>query len=95
MTNNITEHQSEQTEQFLRAIDIISRSLPHTNDAAKMARKDALSFQIAYGFPHIFFTISPADDSSLIINVYSGIDNEMKRRGDTVEKFFERLTKDD
>jgi Helitron helicase-like domain at N-terminus len=58
---------------FLRMIRCVTKNLPHTSKAAKDARKDVLSLQIIFGLPNIFFTVSPADDNSIIIAVYSGI----------------------
>jgi hypothetical protein len=68
-TNDESHHASE----FLGQINAMSKALPHTNAAARKGRKDALSMQINFGFPNIFFTVSPPDDNSFIITVYSGI----------------------
>ena len=79
--------------EFLGQINAISKALPHTNDVAKKGRKDVLAMQINYGFPDIFFTISPPDDNSFIITVYSGIKELPRDVNNLTQEELTRLAK--
>jgi len=57
--------------QFLSAIDAVTKSVPHTNEAAKRARQDGEAHQHEFGLSHYFLTVTPDDDSSHIIQVYT------------------------
>jgi len=57
--------------QFLSAIDAVTKSVPHTNEAAKRARQDGEAHQHEFGLSHYFLTVTPDDDSSYIIQVYT------------------------
>jgi len=58
--------------QFLSAIDAVSRAVPHTNEAAKRARSDGEAHQHQFGLSHYFLTVTPDDDSSFLVQVFSG-----------------------
>lgn len=57
--------------QFLSAIDAVSRAVPHTNEAAKRARQDGEAHQHQFGLSHYFLTVTPYDDNSYLVQVYS------------------------
>ena len=61
--------------QFLDSIHLLTKAMPHTNEAAQKARNDLQSMQIKHGQPHLFITVSPSDDNSMILNVYGKLDN--------------------
>lgn len=79
--------------EFLGQINAMSAALPHTNAAAKKGRKDVLSMQANFGFPDIFFTISPPDDNSFIITVYCGIEELPRDVNNMTEEELTRLAK--
>ena len=79
--------------EFLNQMNARSRSLPHTDEAAKKGRKDILSMQANFGFPDMFFTISPPDDNSFIITVYSGIEELPRDVNHLTEEELTRLAK--
>ena len=57
---------------FLQTIDAITKSAPHTNGAAKAAMRDGEALQHHFGIPSYFFTVTPDDDNSFLLQVYSG-----------------------
>ena len=57
---------------FISCIDAIAGRIPHTNEAAKSARKTAESMQHHFGCPSYFLTVTPDDDNSYILQVLSG-----------------------
>ena len=61
-------------DQFLKAVDAIGRGVAHTNEAAKKARRTAESIQHNFGMPTHFFTVTPDDDNSILVQVYSQTD---------------------
>ena len=61
-------------EQFLKAIDAIGRGVAHTNEAAKRARRTAECIQHNFGMPTHFLTVTPDDDNSILLQVYSQTD---------------------
>ena len=79
---------------FLNLLSAMTRSLPHTNEAAKQGRRNVINMQIEFGFPHIFFTISPPDDNSLIICTYGGIQNMPKDPFEMTEEELISLSKE-
>jgi hypothetical protein len=79
--------------EFLGQISAMSKALPHTNEAATKGRKDVLSMQANFGFPDIFFTISPPDDNSFIITVYCGIEELPQNVNILTEEELTRLAK--
>ena len=56
---------------FVGVIDAVSRSVPHTNEAAKRARQDGEAHQHYFGLPHFFLTTTPDDDNSFLVQVYA------------------------
>ena len=58
---------------FLNSLDAIARSIPHSTDAAKRARRDAEAHQHYFGMPSMFLTVAPDDDNSFLVQVLSGI----------------------
>ena len=69
---------SEKAGELKRMVSVLSQTLPHTNEAAKVARGNLLSMHCAFGPPDIFFTTSPAEDNSFLIQVYSWQNNSCK-----------------
>ena len=61
-------------DQFLKAVDAIGRGVAHTNEAAKKARRMAESMQHNFGMPTHFFTVTPDDDNSILVQVYTQVD---------------------
>ena len=57
---------------FMDDVIACCSSLPHGNGAARNARKDVFSMMCKHGPPDVFFTVSPPDDNSFFIDVYSG-----------------------
>jgi Helitron helicase-like domain at N-terminus len=57
--------------QFLQSITATCRSLPHTNEAAMENRKMYFSFLMTFGLPCIFLTVTPDDNRSFRIILYS------------------------
>ena len=60
--------------QFVSAIDVVARSLPHTNEAAKKARMEGEALRHKFGMPHFFFTVTPDDENSFLMEVLVGKD---------------------
>ena len=58
---------------FLDAVNSITYALPHSNEDAKSNRKKAFSMQIRFGFPFVFFTVTPDDSSSYAVSIYAGL----------------------
>jgi Helitron helicase-like domain at N-terminus/PIF1-like helicase len=56
---------------LLSAVDAISKAIPHTNEAAKDARRKAESLQHHFGCPTFFLTVTPDDDNHFLIQVLS------------------------
>ena len=59
---------------FLRAIDAVSRAVPHTNEAAKRGRRHGEAMQHQFGLSHVFLTVTPDDDNSFIIQAFAGVE---------------------
>ncbi|MCK7498888.1 MAG: helitron helicase-like domain-containing protein [Comamonadaceae bacterium] len=59
--------------QFLNAVDTIAGAVPHTNESAKRARRDAEAIQHHFGIPTYFLTIVPDDDNSFLVQIYSQV----------------------
>jgi hypothetical protein len=56
---------------LLGSIDTICKTIPHTNEAARRARRDAETLQHHFGCPTFFLTVTPDDDNSYLVQVYS------------------------
>ena len=56
---------------LLSAVDAISKAIPHTNEAAKQARRKAEALQHYFGCPTFFLTVTPDDDNHFLIQVLS------------------------
>jgi hypothetical protein len=72
--NGTTRHGS----QFLKAVDAVAGAVPHTNEAAKRARRDGEAHQHQFGTASYFLTVTPDDDNSFLVQVYSqvNVDND-------------------
>ena len=69
---------------LLNVVNSVTLPVPHTNDAAKASRKKVFSLQLQFGFPFIFFTVTPDDSCSFIVCIYIG----MKfRENENIEDF--------
>ena len=71
---------------LLNAVDSITNPLPHTNAAAKEARKKAFSLQLTFGFPLVFFTVTPDDSTSYTVSIYSGLKFKPRERIDKLSE---------
>ena len=71
-TETYDSRDSRSAEKFVNMVTCMTRGLPHTDLASKKGRADVFSMQVAFGSPHVFLTLSPPDDNSIIIYVYSG-----------------------
>ena len=56
---------------FIRAVDAVTTSVPHSNDAARKARRDSEAFAHHFGIPSYFLSVTPDDETSFFILVYS------------------------
>ena len=65
---------SRSASQFLKAIDAVSRSVPHTNEAAKKARLDGEAHQHHFGLSHIYLTVTNDDENSFLVQAYAGVE---------------------
>ena len=57
---------------LLNAVDAVARAVPHTNEAAKRARRDGEAFQHHFGMASWFISVTPDDENSVIVQIYSG-----------------------
>ena len=73
---------------LLDTVNSITYALPHSNEDAQNNRKKAFSMQLRFGFPFIFFTLTPDDSSSYSVCIYTGL---VFNPGDK----FEDMTNDD
>ena len=60
-------------ESFLKAVDTVTGSAPHTTEAAKRAKRNGEAMQHTFGLPHFFLTVTPDDDNSYVVQIYSDI----------------------
>ena len=58
-------------EKFLSAIDSVTNTIPHSNEAAKKARRNGETLQHHFGTASYFLTINPDDETSYIVQIYS------------------------
>jgi Helitron helicase-like domain at N-terminus len=58
---------------FISNVDAVTRAAPHSNEAAKRAKRDAEAIQHRFGMASYFLTVTPDDDSSFLVQVYSGV----------------------
>jgi hypothetical protein len=56
---------------LLGAIDAVCRAIAHTNEAARIARRDIETMQHHFGCPTFFLTVTPDDDNHILIQIYS------------------------
>jgi hypothetical protein len=63
---------------FLDAVDATARSLPHTDEAARVARNKGESMQHHFGMPSVFLTMTFDDEQSFLMQVLSGRDIDDK-----------------
>lgn len=76
----------------LDAVDAVSKSLPHTRDAAKKARSVIESMMHHFGMGSVFLTVTPDDENSIIMQIFSGVqvDNDCEMNDLTDEELAER-----
>jgi hypothetical protein len=70
---NTATRNNDHGRQFLNAVDTIAGAVPHTNESAKRARRDAEAIQHHFGIPTYFLTIVPDDDNSFLVQIYSQV----------------------
>jgi len=58
---------------FLSAIDAVTGSVAHTNEAAKRARRDGEALQHHFGMASVFLTVSPDDNNSWVVQLLAGV----------------------
>ena len=71
-SNIITDSINTDGGEFISLMSSVSRSMPHGEEAATKGRQNLFSMIFAFGRPTIFLTVSPPDDNSVQIIVYSG-----------------------
>ena len=57
--------------QLLDLVNVVTGKLPHSNQAAKSARNDALALQAKFGFPAVFLSVTPDDTNTFIVQAYT------------------------
>jgi hypothetical protein len=57
---------------FFDTLDIACKSMAHTNEASKIARRKMFSMWYSICAPGIFFTISPCDETNFRLRLYIG-----------------------
>jgi hypothetical protein len=62
---------SHASQSLLSAMDSMSCGLPHSNEAAKVARKQGKSMQHTFSTPSLFLTATFDDENSLLMQVMS------------------------
>ena len=77
---------------YLKGVDAIAKSVPHTNEAAKRARQDGHGLQHEFGLSSVFLTFCPDDDNSFFLQMFSGvlIDDETPVSNLTDEQLLKR-----
>ena len=58
-------------EKFLSAIDSVTNTIPHSNEAAKKARRNGETLQHHFGTASYFLTVNPDDETSYVVQIYS------------------------
>ena len=56
--------------EFLKSINAVCKSMGHTNDAAKSARLNMLADAVRFGTGAVFLTVTPDDSNCLRIKIY-------------------------
>ena len=64
-------HSSKPANRYLKSITAACECLPHSNEAARQARRVYFSYLMKYGLPAIFLTITPDDKRNFRIVLYS------------------------
>ena len=64
-------HSSKAENRYLKSINAACECLPHSNEAAQVARRQYFSFLIKFGLPAIFLTITPDDKRNFRIILYA------------------------
>ena len=62
--------QDQTAKQFLNSINVICKSMAHTNDAVKGAQLKLFANIVQFGHASIFFMVTPDDSNSFQIQVY-------------------------
>ena len=65
----------------MNAVDAICSCAPHSNDAAKKAKQNAIAIQHHFGCPTFFLTVTPDDDNHISIQILSGKHIDFNRFG--------------
>ena len=60
--------------QFIRAIDVITKALPHSNASARKNKNVGECLQHHFGIATLFITVSPDDENNFLIQVWCGED---------------------
>ena len=79
---------------LLDAVDACSKSLPHTNGAAKKARGVGESMQHRFGDGSVFLTVTFNDENSLLLQVLATdnrVDNDWPIEGLSDEELHDRV----
>lgn len=65
---------------FIRAVDAVTSSVPHGNQAVKRARSKGDSHQHHFGTSSYWLTVTPDDDNSFLVQVFANneIDDDTK-----------------
>ena len=54
---------------FVKAIDAVAGAAPHSNEAAKKARRRGETLMHHFGMPALFFTVTPDDEYNTLLDV--------------------------
>ena len=57
---------------MLSTLEAVAACAPHTNEAAKKAKYKVEAMQCHFGLPSWFLTVTPDDENSVLLQVYSG-----------------------
>ena len=58
-------------EKILSAIDSVTNTIPHSNEATKKARRNGETLQHHFGTASYFLTVNPDDENSYVVQIYS------------------------
>lgn len=69
---------SASARKMISTLEAVAACAPHTNEAAKKAKYQIEAMQCHFGLPNWFLTVTPDDENSVLLQVYSGKDISLK-----------------
>ena len=66
-------HRTGPGAKFTGALESIAKSVPHSNESTMRARSDGYAHQFYFGVASYFLTVTPDDENSVILQIYSNI----------------------